>query len=328
MNISIVIPVYNASLTLKECLDAIFNTNLKNFEVIIVSDNSTDNSVEIASQYQCKVIELPQNRGPGFARNIGAQEAKGDILLFIDSDVIINKEALNSLSDKFLNQEVNVIQGIYSHKPIYKNAVTQYQQSFYSYYSWDPNINFTSSLITNCFAIRRKIFIELKGFNTNIRGATCEDEEFGYKLIEKGYKILILRQLIGEHRVNYNLQRLIKRNFAIYIDTTKSYLRNKTYIKKVKQTNYWKVLAGIAVFGLIILSISGIILFSSKVIWNIFLVLNFMFLLLHSGFIKFVLNTKGFTKALGVTSMCYLDAFIMLTSLLYGCLSYFLKRKF
>ena len=159
MNISIVIPVYNASLTLKECLDAIFNSNFKNFEVIVVSDNSSDNSVEIARQYQCKVIELPQNKGPGFARNSGGQVAKGDILLFIDSDVIIDKGALNSLSVKFSDNEVNVIQGIYSHKPIYKNAATQYQQSFYSYYSWDSNINYTSSLITNCFAIRRKIFI-------------------------------------------------------------------------------------------------------------------------------------------------------------------------
>ena len=53
MNISIVIPVYNASLTLKECLDAIFNSNFKNLEVIVVSDNSSDNSVEIARQYQC-----------------------------------------------------------------------------------------------------------------------------------------------------------------------------------------------------------------------------------------------------------------------------------
>ena len=47
MNISIVIPVYNASLTLKECLDAIFNSNFKNLEVIVVSDNSSDNSVAL-----------------------------------------------------------------------------------------------------------------------------------------------------------------------------------------------------------------------------------------------------------------------------------------
>ena len=208
MNITIIIPVYNSSLTLKECLDAIFDTNFKNFEVIIVSDNSSDNSVEIAKQYQCKVIELPQNKGPAFARNSGAQEAKGDILLFIDSDVIIHKEALNSLADKFSDSDVNVIQGIYSHEPKYKNITTQYQQSFYCYYSWHADLKYTSSLITNCFAIRRKIFIDFKGFNTNIKDPTCEDEEFGYVLIDKGYKILILRKLNGEHRVNYNFRKL------------------------------------------------------------------------------------------------------------------------
>ena len=48
MKISIVIPVYNASLTLKECLDVIYDSSFKDFEVIVVSDNSTDNSVQIA----------------------------------------------------------------------------------------------------------------------------------------------------------------------------------------------------------------------------------------------------------------------------------------
>ena len=97
MKISIIIPVYNSSLTLKECLDAVFDSSFKNFEVIVVSDNSSDNSVEIAKQFQCKIIELPQNRGPGFARNEGAKTAEGDVLLFLDSDVIIDKEALNKI---------------------------------------------------------------------------------------------------------------------------------------------------------------------------------------------------------------------------------------
>ena len=82
MKISIIIPVYNSSLTLNECLGAIFNSSFKNFEVIIVSDNSPDNSVMIAKKYQCKIIELPKNQGPAFARNSGAQAAAGDILFF------------------------------------------------------------------------------------------------------------------------------------------------------------------------------------------------------------------------------------------------------
>ena len=73
--ISVIIPIYNSSSTIKECLEAVFNSNFKNFEVIIVSDNSKDNSVQIANEYNCKIIELPENNGPAFARNIGAENA-------------------------------------------------------------------------------------------------------------------------------------------------------------------------------------------------------------------------------------------------------------
>ena len=328
MKISIIIPVYNASLTLKECLDAIFDSNFKDFEVIVVSDNSTDDSVKIAKQYQCKIIELTENKGPAFARNSGAKISKGDILIFIDSDVIINKGSLISVADNFLDKEINVIQGIYSHEPTYKNLSTQYQQSFYCYYSWHANIKYTSSLITNCFAIRKNIFNEVQGFNTNIKSATSEDEEFGYVLIEKGYKILILREFKGEHRVNYDIKKIIKRNFAIYIDTTKSYLRNKTYVKKIEQSNYWNIMMGILVFGLIGLTLMTIIFFNIKSIWNAFLFLNLIFISLHFGFIKFVSKAKGIRKGISIIAFCYLDAFIMFSSLFYGSLSYFFKRKY
>ena len=101
MKISVIIPVYNASLTLKECLDSVFESNYKNFEVIVVSDFSSDNSIEIAKNYKCKIIELDENKGPAFARNKGAEESQGDIFLFLDSDVIINKNSLDLVSEKF-----------------------------------------------------------------------------------------------------------------------------------------------------------------------------------------------------------------------------------
>ena len=85
MKISIIIPVYNSSFTLKECLDSIFSSTFKDYEVIVVSGNSTDDSIKIAKQFQIKIIELPENKGPAFARNEGAKISKGDILLFIDS---------------------------------------------------------------------------------------------------------------------------------------------------------------------------------------------------------------------------------------------------
>ena len=84
MKISIIIPVYNSAQTLRECLGAIFNSDVKNFEVIVVSDNSPDNSVEITKEYPCEVVELSKNDGPANARNQGAKVATGDILFFVD----------------------------------------------------------------------------------------------------------------------------------------------------------------------------------------------------------------------------------------------------
>ena len=326
--ISVIIPVYKSSQTLKECLDAVFSSSHQEFEVIVVSDNSPDDSVAIAKKYQCEIIELPQNKGPSFARNKGAQAAKGKILFFIDSDVVIKKDAIDYLNNKFSSNEVNAIQGIYSHDLTYSNIATQYQQSFYCYYTWQKNKMYTSTLVTNCFAIRKNIFNQLKGFNTNIKNATCEDEEFGYTLVDNGYEILISRELNVEHRVNYSIAQFIKRNFKMYIETMKSYLRNKTYVKKTQQTNYLKVLMGIPLIGLITLVLFLIIFYPNNINWYAFFILNIIFLLLNSGFINFVRQTKGLLKALGIVLICYLDIFLMLLGIIYGSLNYFIGRKY
>ena len=200
--------------------------------------------------------------------------------------------------------------------------------SYYCYYFWPENKKYASTLSTCCLAIRKKIFLNLKGFNVNFKRPSAEDEEFGYFLIAKGYKILILRELKVEHRINYNLKHFIKKKFYIYIDVMKEYLRNKTYFEKIKQTNYSKVLAGIVILGLIILTAIGTIIFLNKTILYIFLTLNIAFLLLHTGFMRFVGRTKGLTKAFGVVAVCYIDTFLMLVGLLYGSLSYFFGKKY
>ena len=227
--ISVIIPVYNSSSTLDECLKSVFNNKCEK-EVIIVSDNSLDDSVNIAKKYNCKIVELTENKGPANARNVGASHSECDILFFIDSDVIIKDSALSIIRDNFLDLETNVIQGIYSNEPNYSNLTTQYQQSFYSYYTFNESKEYISTLVTCCFAIKKEIFFELKGFNINIKNATSEDEEFGFNLIEKGYNIKIFKEINVYHKVDYNLRKFIFRNFRMYNETMKSFLRKKTLI--------------------------------------------------------------------------------------------------
>ena len=326
--IAVIIPVYNSSQTLKECLDAVFSNKFEKFEVIVISDNSEDNSIDIAKNYNCKIIELKQNKGPAFARNTGANSASGDILLFVDADVIVKEDILMHVNKAFNNKEVNVVQGIYSHEPNYKNIITQYQQSFFCYYTWHEQYRYTNTLTSMCFAVRKNTFLKLKGFNTNIKKATAEDEEFGYKLINDGNKILISRDLNVEHWVNHTIGKFIKRNFTMYVETMKSFIRNKSYIKKVKQKNYSNVLAGIPLIGLIILMLTMMIFYSNGKILIIFSVLNIMFLLLHLKFVIFVGSTKGLLKALGVMICCYLDSFLMLIGIVFANISYIFGRKY
>ena len=169
--------------------------------------------------------------------------------------------------------------------------------------------------------------MELKGFDTKMKKATCEDEQFGYVLINKGYKILILRNLQVEHRVNYNTTKFIKRRFAQDFDRIKFYLREKTYTNKIKQTNYSKVIFGIPIIGLILLTFIANIFFSNKMIVLIFLILNIFYILLHIGFLRFVSNTKGIKNVAGILMMFYLDTFLMLMAVTFGSLNFFLSKE-
>lgn len=90
MKFSVIVPVYNVEKYLHKCVDSILDQNFKDFELILVDDGSTDNSPQICDEYEkkddrVKVIHK-ENGGASSARNVGITEAKGDYLLFIDSD--------------------------------------------------------------------------------------------------------------------------------------------------------------------------------------------------------------------------------------------------
>lgn len=93
IKLSIIVPVYNVSNYLEECLDSLLKQNITDYEVIMVDDGSTDNSYEIVQEYEEKydhfVGMTKVNQGLGHSRNVGAAMAKGEYITFVDSDDII-----------------------------------------------------------------------------------------------------------------------------------------------------------------------------------------------------------------------------------------------
>ena len=120
-SISIIIPVYNSSLYIGNCLDSILSQDFKDFELILIDDGSTDNSPEICKTYQqrdgrIKILKK-DNGGQGSARNLGLKISIGKYIMFIDSDDAIG---LNTLQRNFeilnANPSIECLQ-----YPLYRN---------------------------------------------------------------------------------------------------------------------------------------------------------------------------------------------------------------
>lgn len=100
INISIIIPVYNAGIYLQEALESIFNQSFHEFELICIDDASNDKlTKDILLKYQSThknmhIIWLEKNKGAGEARNIGFRKVKGKYVMFLDADDIFNKDFL------------------------------------------------------------------------------------------------------------------------------------------------------------------------------------------------------------------------------------------
>lgn len=99
--VSVVIPTKNEGQVIRECLASIFNQSLKPLEVIVVDGRSTDNTVAEASLFPVKVITETEPTSLPNARNLGAREAKGDIILIIDADVTLEKNCIKNACKYF-----------------------------------------------------------------------------------------------------------------------------------------------------------------------------------------------------------------------------------
>ena len=102
--ISIIVPVYNAHNTLKRCLDSILKQDFKDIQIIAINDGSSDDSLDILKEYAFidKRIEVinQENQGVSVARNNGIASAKGEYIMFVDSDDYVEPDYCKLMLDK------------------------------------------------------------------------------------------------------------------------------------------------------------------------------------------------------------------------------------
>lgn len=116
--VSIIVPVYNGGKNWSRCLDALVALNPPPLEIIVVDDGSTDDSADAAQPRGFTVLytEQPQS-GPARARNLGAAYAHGDILFFVDADVVVYPDAVERVTRALNDTSVSAIFGSYDDAP-------------------------------------------------------------------------------------------------------------------------------------------------------------------------------------------------------------------
>lgn len=98
--VSIIIPAHNEERYITKTLSHIKSQSYRNLETIVVDDGSSDNTAELAKRYADKVIRLDKRKGVSYARNIGANIAKGEFLVFLDADTLMcDKKCINKILD-------------------------------------------------------------------------------------------------------------------------------------------------------------------------------------------------------------------------------------
>lgn len=209
--ISVIVPVYNGSEHLNRCLDGLTASSYKSFKIIVVDDSSTDDSAEISRKRGVTVLRLPHKSGPSAARNYGAQKAQGDILLFVDSDVVVRRDTIARVSTDFMkNPHISAAFGSYDDSPDAADFLSQFRNLFHHFIHQHSSEE-AKTFWAGCGAIYREVFYHLQGFDQRrFPEPSIEDIELGLRIWKGGYRILLDKELKVKHLKHWEWRSWLK----------------------------------------------------------------------------------------------------------------------
>jgi GT2 family glycosyltransferase len=224
---TIVIPTYNRVERLQRVISALEQQSypLNAFEVVVVSDGSTDGTDAYLSELRSKVRVrwfTQPNRGPAAARNLAVEKADGEIILFIDDDVVPEPQTLqeHARCHAQANGDV-VVLGPLLNPAVFKMSpwVRWEQETLMKQYRALERGDWSASarqFYTGNASLKRRHILSVGGFDESFRRA--EDVELAYRLANRGLSFVFNMQAVGRH--------FAERSFRAWLDAAYTYGRN------------------------------------------------------------------------------------------------------
>ncbi len=210
-SLSVVIPAYNSEKIIEKCITAIMAASPTNKEIIVVDDASTDNTFDIISRFPVKLVRLTNNCGPATARNYGAAHSTGDIIVFVDSDVIVLKNSLDELVHVLEKKRAGATGGLA--RSLGNTLISDsYSVRFLGESSIaDKNVREVQSIGGGLVAYPRKVLQEVGGYNEKLR--IGEDLDLNIRIGDAGYKQFLVPTAVAYHDVPSSLSKLARKWF-------------------------------------------------------------------------------------------------------------------
>lgn len=215
--LSVIVPAKDAENVLAQSLVALVESTLprEHWELIVVDDGSSDRTALVAGLYADLVIRLSgPARGPAYARNRGAERARGECVAFFDADVIVHPDTLSRMVALLASQpDVAAVFGSYDETPAAPGLVSQYRNLLH-HFVHHQNAGDAQTFWAACGAIRRSVFFSAGKYDEwRFPRPQVEDIELGHRIRSRGYRIVLRPDIQVKHLKRWTLRSMIATDF-------------------------------------------------------------------------------------------------------------------
>ena len=310
--ISVVIPVYNSSAFINKCMNSLYKQDFKKpFEIIIIDDASTDNTLEMIKKWNLLNISffsLALNSGPSAARNIGIKHAKGEYIYFLDADDAIQINTFSKLYKAAKKENYDMVFAdakkieekkdqstntfFFNKSTIFykKNILHELKKRFYDPLFYGGLIGCVGRLIKRSILIKNKVF-----FNEKLR--ITEDETFSWAILAYVKKAKYIKEKLYSYYINPNVKTAVAVGFRYRLSISKYKLISKVVKKTFKKFNLKKKeINKLGDQALVYMIISSLISLSRSIILGKFNLKKGT--QIRKNFIKKIVNDRSVIKSI------------------------------
>ena len=265
MNYSIIVPVFNRPEEVDELLESLCQQRVKDFEVIIVEDGSKTTCKDVCDKY-AGILDLhyyyKENSGPGQSRNYGAERAKGDWLIVLDSDVVLPPDYLTAVDEECHSSLSDAWGGPDASHPSFTPVQKAISYSMTSFFTTGGIRGGKGKKLDKFYprsynmGIRREVYQQLGGFSKMRFG---EDIDFSYRIVEAGYKTALIPEAWVWHKRRTDFKKFFRQ---VYNSGIARINLEKRHPGTLKLVHLLPTVFTVGVIGLILLFLLGLALYA------------------------------------------------------------------